>query len=246
MNVIGENIITKRGESFTVGFLITKEYSGYEFPYWTEAGILNPYYLLQVRNSEFYEKDKGSIYNYWIPCKIMTPIDASGFNLLQCHGLPQSSSNENGPTSAKNGDLYYDIQDYEPKFHIKIDYSGAKGHLDVTGTMFKKTFLPIDAKNFRQGNWWYDIFLVSGVTMVDYLRGKYESFFHDRSIDGTIKEMDIYTKREYELYGKSSKWLYDRICSYDPCFRDSVNWEHPLVNYQEVDKLTNPRKFIVR
>lgn len=243
---INKTIITQRAESFTVGFLVSKEFKGKEFPYWAEAGLANPHYLLQVRNSEFFEKDKGSVYNYWIPCRLFIPGGTTaGYNLLQCHGSPQAASDDNGPASAKNGDLYYEDL-VTPKFHVKIDYSGIKGHLDVTWTMFKHTFLPLDIAQFRQGTWWYDIRLVAGVKMVDYLRGRYESFFHDRDYDGKHIEMDVHAKREYELYGQSPKWLYDRICALEPLFREEVNWEHPLANYQTVDRLAYPEKFIVR
>lgn len=247
MIILNKTIVVQRGESFTLGILISKEHSGFEFPYWTEAGIQNPYYLLQIRNSEFYEKDKGFIYNYFIPCDIlMDKSKENSFNLLQCHGSPLYVS---GPddSNVKSGDFYYKMDNMNLSFYVKTGNSYLQlSNLKQQWTMLKQTLLPLDLAKFRQGTWWYDIRLISGTKTVDYLRGKYESLFYDRAIDGKFIGMDKYAKQEYDMYGRSSKWLYDKICAIDTRFKDSISWDRPLVNYQTVDRIAYPEKFIVR
>lgn len=246
MMFLGKKIITFRGESFTLGFAISKEYNGFELPYFAQAGIQNPHYLLQIRNTEFYEKDKGSIYNYWIPCKIIKVQDGEllkNCNLICSHGNPVLyDTNEQtviGNRQPKQDDLVYGIDNQQQVNFMIYDGSKPKRITDVyPWTMFKKTLHPIDARRFVQGTWWYELFLVSGDKTIDYLNGTYKSFF----LDG----MNVHEQREFDKYGKCAKWLYDKICSLDKSFENKVAWDRPLMNYVTVDKISKPEKFIVR
>ena len=258
MIIVKDQIIANRGESFTIGFVLSKEYNGLEHPYYSQVGLKNPYYLLQVRNSEFYEKDKGSIYNYWIEVSVMAVKDAipkKNCNLICCHGNPimcqYSSVVEEqkifGDRIPKQDDMVYGINEYQyPYIVIQNGPSLMSIDNEYPWTMFKKTFLPVDTKQFRQGTWWYELFLVEGTKTLDYLQSKYKSFFDERTSDNWQGTMNTHEAREYQLYKNSPKWLYDRICSLEPEFKDSIRWDRPLLNYSTVDKISEPKKFIVR
>lgn len=258
MIILGKKLITHRGESFTLGLLLSKEYNGYELPYFAQAGLSNPYYLLQVRNTEFYEKDKGSIYNYWIPCKIMKiqdDVPLKNCNLICCHGSPILCEYDDeaekqqilSKKSPKQDDMLYGIDEYNnPYFVMSNKDKLVKIDEQYPWTMFKKTFLPIDAKRFVQGTWWYDLFLVSGTKTINYLRDYYESFFLGRSSDNPNGNMNKHQIYEYNKYGNSPKWLYDKICKFNPLFENRVRWDRPLCSYSTVDKISKPEKFIVR
>ena len=205
MMIVEKELYCQRGESFTLGFVLIKNYQGIEFPYFTQMGIDNPHFLLQVRNSEFYEKNKGSIYNYWIPMNTIYSEELKFDNYLPLvNKKPMLSSDENDWKNFKNGSLYYKCENGIYTFYIK---TGDETNVKFEGkTFFKHTFLPIDIENFRQGTWWYEIKLVSGQTTTQFLRGKYESLFP------TEESWSIHDKNNYTKYGNSPKWLYDKLC----------------------------------
>ena len=247
MIIVKDQMIANRGESFTVGFVLSKEYEGWELPYYAQAGLKNPYYLLQVRNSEFYEKGKGSIYNYWIEVNIMAVKDGiakKNCNLICCHGNPIFCKYDPDPARQEipgnrvpyQDDMLFGVNQYQyPYIVIRNGSSLMAIDNEYPWTMFKKTFLPVDTERFRQGTWWYELFLVDGTKTLDYLQSKYKSFFDDRTADRWQGTMNNHESREY-----------DRICALEPEFKDSIHWDRPLLNYSTVDKISKPEKFIVR
>ena len=224
---LGKQIIIQRGESFGLGLILTKECNGREVPYFTSRKLNNPYLLLQVRNTETYEKDKGSIYNYWLPTN---HLDSHNCCVPFCNGKPMLKPEEvNTP-----GLMYYKSEQGPSVLYVYVN--DEEKEWQYTGAKFN--FNTRDTSRFRQGTWWYELRLVDGTPMVKYLRSLYESL--------TSEKLNEYQETEYTQYGNSPKWLYDNICIFDQSYKNKITYSRPLANYQTVDKILLPQKFIVR
>lgn len=169
-------------------------------------------------------------------------------NLIACHGNPIQCAYDQEPERQKvygnripkQDDMLYGINEYQyPYIVIQNGPSLMAIDNEYPWTMFKKTFLPVDTRRFVEGTWWYELTLVSGTKMVDYLRSIYEN-------KSPVDQMDIHEKREYDTYGRCRKWLYDSIKAKDESLVNGIKWYEPLVNYFAVDKTSGPEKFIVR
>lgn len=222
MMCLDKPTVIYRGNSLKLKGEIFTYIDGEKVPYTMPLNIPNAYILFQVRNTEFYQGKKGTIYNYFVPAKgviletdVREPMYVSDIHMATIPNV-----------------LYYTIDNYGNRTYYYYDNGPVEYKCE-----FERLWLSIDTKDLRQQTWWYNVFLVSGVSMLEYLQSVYDSYKHEEvdSEFGKVRE------EEYN----SRKWLYYEICKLNPSFEGTVDPESPLSSATFVDTLLKTRKLIV-
>ena len=248
MQVRNNEIIVRRGETFTVSKLIQNRDGA---PYIISSELSNPYWLFTVSSLRYDQKDRY-ILNKWLDLKDFfrfkhtQPIELSRYGLkFTDNTLPFIDLDGDGEDDDFTGDetsgyaniaIFYE-KDSEGVTHYKYweyinniegDYSGQWVEYKCPLiTLFSNSV----TSNWIEQNYYYQIKLVSGISLTEYL------------ID-LAKTLNINVD-EFSNDFYFNEILYRKIYEIDKLLLDGIDTSKPLVSIDVDYPILNPTKLYV-
>ena len=212
MKLLGTTVEINRGEVFTLSWYICDNTGK---PYMISSDATNPFMLITVSSNTYELKGKWSK-NYW--------LDLSGY-----------------PTFDNMTEVYIEStsatpEDYEALYYI-LDLDGTKTYYRYDRIleryveykfMFSKLFLNSDTSEWIESIYNYEVRLVDGRLMSEFLTSLFVSLFPDVDVP-----VDVET-------------IYKTIYKIKPELVQNIDYTAPLVNISEQTILLKPSKIIVK
>lgn len=212
MKTLGTSIIINRGEVFSINREVLNDFGE---PYILDKNWPNPYILLTVSSNRFASNGKYQQL-YW--------LDLSAYPKFEKTRPEYISDLDNGVPSGYTADtaVFYTITDGERSYYrwtgtVFIPYS----------FKFKKTFLANDTAAWIESIYLYEIAIVSGTDMYEYLRSTFIALY-----PGVTPPDD-----------KFSMWK--EIYKADPKLGKQINYTSALASFGVNDVLLPPSKLII-
>lgn len=212
MRTVGTTLQINRGDIFTINreiYYIDRK------PYMISSGWLNPFLLLIV-SSNTYDLTGKWTKNYWLDANNYPKFD----DMTPVY-LPSISSSPRA-----NNVLYYMLDEQGQRTYYW--YDRAVMLYKPYSFTFSKTFLNSDTQEWEASEYQYQIRLVAGQLMFDYLFTTFQIVFPGETIPITNEQ------------------LYNRIYKVRPDLVAGLDYNYMLANFSENQVLLKPSIITVR